>query len=202
MTAMLGYKGIEGLSSIIRASGDVMEMAARHIRASGVEGLDVLPSGPRPSNPAELLTSARLAELLAWTETVYDRVVIDSPPSLAASDSAVVGRMVDGVVLVVQPDKNRRRLVLRAAEGLTAMGVTLLGVVLNRVGADRDRGYYGYGGGYEYHYGYGGEEEPELRPTRLDGPAAVELPVPEPHYARPVATEDANPSGTVPRRVR
>ena len=89
---------------------------------------------------------------LAWAETVYDQILIDSPPALATSDTAVIGRLVDGAVVVVQPDKNRRRMVVRATESLTSLKIPLLGVIVNRVGAESDRGYYGYGSGYGYGY--------------------------------------------------
>ncbi|HIQ22664.1 MAG TPA: polysaccharide biosynthesis tyrosine autokinase [Planctomycetes bacterium] len=152
LTALLGLKGFQGLSTVLRSDRDVGELAAAHIRPSGLEGLDVLPSGPRPSNPAELLASPRLADLLAWAESVYDRVLVDSPPALAASDTAIIGRLVDGAMLVVQPEKNRRRLVMRAAESLTSLKINLLGVVINRLAPDKDGGYYGYDAGYDYQY--------------------------------------------------
>jgi len=158
LTALMGMRGIEGLSSIIGGTDDVVTMATHHIRASGVEGLDVLGSGPRPTNPAEMLADRRFAELLAWAETAYDHILIDSPPALATSDTAVIGRLVDGVVMVVQPDKNRRRLVIRAADSFATLKIPLLGVVVNRVGTEGDRGYYGYSGGYGYGAEYGGEE--------------------------------------------
>lgn len=158
LSGLLGLRGIDGLSTVIRGQGTAVELAATHIRASGVEGLDVLPAGTRPSDAAELLAQPRFAELLAWAETVYDQILIDSPPTLAASDTAVVGRLCDGAILVVQPEKNRRRLVLRAAESLTGVKIPLLGVVINRVAAQGDGSYYGYGGGYGCDYHYGAEE--------------------------------------------
>ncbi len=159
LTAMLDMRGMEGLSSVLRGDRDVAEMAARHTRRSGIEGLDVLPAGPRPNNPAELLTHMRFSELLAWAETVYDQILIDSPPALAASDTAVIGRLIDGVVLVVQPEKNCRRQVIRAAESFAALKIPMLGVVLNRLSDDDGRGYYGYGHGYGYTYDYRCDED-------------------------------------------
>ncbi len=169
LTALMGMRGIEGLSSIIRGQDDVIQMAAAHIRPSGIEGLDVLASGPRPSNPAELLTNPRFGELLAGTEAVYDQILIDSPPALATSDTIVIGRLVDGVVMVVQPEKNRRRTVMRAAESFANLKIPLLGVVVNRVGSENDRGYYGYSGyGYSYAPGYGMEEELSEQTARIE----------------------------------
>lgn len=157
LTSSMGMRNRPGLSGIVGASDDVMKMAASHVVPSGMEDLDFLPSGPRPSNPAELLTNPRFAQLLAWAETVYDRVLIDSPPALAASDTAVIGRLVDGVILVVQPDKNRRRIVLRTVDGLRSLGCRMLGIVVNRMTADTENGYYSYG--YGYGYGYGHDDE-------------------------------------------
>jgi capsular exopolysaccharide synthesis family protein len=195
LTAMLELRAAEGLSSIIRGSGNVAEMAAEHIRASGIEDLDVLPSGPRPSNPAELLSSPRFADLLGWAETVYDRILIDSPPALAASDTAVIGRLVDGVVLVVQPDKNRRRMVTRAAETLTGLKISLLGIVINRVDSEKDAGYYGYDRGYEYDYGAEREPHADGDPQPVDSAVGV-LQSPDPL----IENEASPPGGMVPRR--
>jgi len=174
LTSMMGMRGIEGLSSIIGGTDDVTTMAKHHIRASGVDGLDVLGPGPRPTNPAEMLADRRFAELLAWAETVYDQILIDSPPALATSDTAVIGRLVDGVVMVVQPDKNRRRLVIRAADSFATLKIRLLGVVVNRVGAEGDRGYYEYGGGYGYGADYAADESDQEEAERGQvGPDAI-----------------------------
>lgn len=196
LTTMLALRGTAGLSTVIRGQEDVPAMAMAHVRASGIEGLDVLPSGPRPPNPAELLASQRFSELLHWAEGIYDHILIDSPPALATSDAAVIGRLVDGVILVVQPEKNRRRSVLRAVESFLTLKINLLGVVINRVANHREGDYYGYGYGgyYGYHYGYdededeGGASREERRPTA------------EPrHRLRDV--EFSTSEGIVPRRV-
>ena len=154
MTSMLEMRGVDGLSRVLRGEEDVAAMALACIRASGIDGLDVLPSGARLSNPTEWLAGPRFSELLAWAETVYDQVLVDCPPLLVTSDVAVVGRLVDGLILVVQPDKNRRRQVVRSMETMFALKVPVLGVVINRVGSEHDRGYYGYSSGYGYGYGY------------------------------------------------
>ncbi|MCH8045822.1 MAG: polysaccharide biosynthesis tyrosine autokinase [Planctomycetes bacterium] len=161
LTKLLGLRGTTGLSSLLRSEEAVASMAAASICASGLDGLDVLASGPRPTNPAELLNGARFSELLAWAETIYDQILIDSPPALAASDSAVIGRIVDGVLLVVQPEKNQRRSVVRAADSFMSLGIDLIGVIINRASDEKDSDFYGYGG-YGYGnggYGYGGEED-------------------------------------------
>ena len=155
LTGLMGMKGQSGLSDLLVSDEPVSEQILQLLRKQSLEGLDFLPAGPRRPNPAEMLGGTRLADLLAWAESEYDQILIDSPPALAATDSSIIGRMVDGIVLVVQPKKNQRRLVMRAAEGLTDVGVNLLGVVVNRVGGDQEDKIYGYGSGYGYGYGYG-----------------------------------------------
>ena len=155
LTRMMGLKGMRGLSEVLRSDGEIGELAALHIQASGIEGLDILPSGPRPTNPHELLAGTRFSQFLAWAAGVYDQILIDSPPALATSDTAIIGRLVDGVVLVVQPAKNRRHLVTRVVESFSMLKIPVLGLVINRVGSDRDQGYYSYHSGYSYGYGYG-----------------------------------------------
>ena len=100
-----------------------------------------------------------MSEVIAWAESQYDQVLIDCPPVLAATDGAIVGRQIDGVVLVVQPEKNHRRLVIRAVEGLRSMQTTIIGVVANKVSIESEQGNYGYGYGYGYGYEYGSEDD-------------------------------------------
>jgi hypothetical protein len=107
-----------------------------------------------------LLGGSAFVELLAWAESCYDQVLVDCPPVLAVSDAQIIGRLVDGAILVVQPNKNHRRLVARACDSFVATGTTVLGVVANGLLPDAGRGY-GFGSGYgcEYRYGDGQEEE-------------------------------------------
>lgn len=204
LTAMLGMRGIEGLSTVIRCEDDLVRATQAHIRPSGLDGLDVLPSGPRPTNPAELLGSRRFSELLAWAETVYDQVFIDSPPTLATSDTAVIGRLTNAVVLVVQPAKNRRRMVMRCVEGFSVLRIPLLGLVVNRVGSARDGSYYGYGGycGYEYAYRYNADSEEDEKDSRLELAAAAQRSDSRAGEDEGERPDERRPSGRiVPRRV-
>jgi Mrp family chromosome partitioning ATPase len=99
---------------------------------------------------------------LAWAETVYHQILIDSPPILAASDSTIIGRMADGLVLVVQPAKNHRRMVLRAVDAIRSFGVQLVGVAVNRMSRDRERDDEGLDSAYREEYAgedYGDDPE-------------------------------------------
>lgn len=205
LTNLMDMRGPHGLSEILRSELDIGQMAKIHIRPSGVEGLDIIPSGPRPTDPAELLGSPRLSQLLAWAETVYDQILIDSPPTLATTDTAIIGRLVDGVILVVQPAKNRRRLVTRVIERLELMKIPLLGLVVNRTGNEADQSYYGYHSyGYGYGYGYGytseyGHDESSTTPEEdIDGnePAPVSS-----GTGRSRRDDDDSGTLTIPRRV-
>lgn len=172
LTNLMDMRGPHGLSEILRSEHDIGQMAKLHIRSSGIKGLDILPSGPRPADPAELLGSPRFSQLLAWAETVYDQILIDSPPTLATTDTAIIGRLVDGVVLVVQPAKNRRRLVTRVVERLNLMKIPLLGLIANRTGNENDHDYYGYhsyGYGYDSDYDYHEEDGHEESSESMTG---------------------------------
>lgn len=150
LTKLFGMRDGEGVTETIRNDEPIGTACRDRIRFSGIDKLDVLPCGARPTNPAELLGGPRMAELIDWASDSYDQVLVDCPPILAASDAAIVGRMADGMILVVQPDKNHRRTVLRAADGLAALKVNLVGVVANHLGDDKDNDYYGY----TYNYGH------------------------------------------------
>lgn len=153
LTALFDLKGQAGVTDILTASGDVGAVAERCVLRTALDTLDVIPAGPRRPDPAELLLGPNFAELLAWADSRYDQVLVDCPPILAVSDAQIAARLVDGVVLVVTPEKNHRRLVSRACGHFTSGGAPLVGVVANRISEQVGKGY-----GYGYGYGYGAEE--------------------------------------------
>jgi capsular exopolysaccharide synthesis family protein len=153
LTRLFELKGRLGLAELLRDDQHLATMVSHSIYRVASEGLDVLPSGTRPLDPTGLLGSARFADLLAWATAHYDQVLIDSPPMLVASDAAVVGRMAGGLMLVVQPQKNHRRLVVRAIEEARSVGLNLIGIILNRLTQETQHSYYGDGYGYGYGYG-------------------------------------------------
>ena len=156
MTQLLDLKGARGLSTILRDTKPIAESCLENIFNLGIENLDVMPSGPRPANPSELLASERFNDIIAWAETFYDQILVDAPPVLAVTDPAIIGRVVDGAVVVIRPDKNRRKMVLRAVESYRATGVNVIGIVANHIAGETDSDYgYGYGYGYGHEYGHG-----------------------------------------------
>lgn len=138
-----------GLASVI--NGDCELGAA--IRTISIENLSILPCGPRPQNPAELLTSPEFQTVIDQLRAQFDFVIIDTPPVLAVSDPAVVAPRVDGVLLVFRMTKKARPTAERAREQLAALGANVLGVIVNGTGRSKEDGY-GYGYGYNYGYGY------------------------------------------------
>ena len=148
------------------------------IQATEVENLWCMPTGPKPPNPSELLTSPRFQELLDTLRGQYDFILVDTPPILAVTDPSAVAARVDGVLLTIRISKKSRAVAVRAIETLNTLGAGVLGVVVNGVREERGYGYgrylygryrygygkkgygHGYGQGYGYGYGYGyGEKE-------------------------------------------
>jgi len=126
-----------GLSNILIGEGSLEECVA----SGPVPNLDVLGSGPMPPNPAELLATEAFTKLLTQTAKRYDQIIIDSPPVLLASDAAVVGSLVDGVVVVVRANVNTRGAARRACSMLSSVDAHIFGAVLNAARVTRG-GYF------------------------------------------------------------
>ncbi|OGP57654.1 MAG: hypothetical protein A2V67_18255 [Deltaproteobacteria bacterium RBG_13_61_14] len=159
---IFGLANTVGLSRLI-VEDLPLEQAVQ--RAEEYE-LDVIPCGPVPGNPAELLGSAAATRLLKELGRRYDRVVIDSAPLFNLTDSVVLSRSVDATLLVVWVGRTRPATVLRASEPIRQVGSNLIGCVLNHVeSGTQDYYYYGrYGYGYGYRYRYAeGEPEKQIR---------------------------------------
>jgi capsular exopolysaccharide synthesis family protein len=124
-----------GLSSLLM---DETLPAAAAVEESGVPGLLLLPSGPPPPSPSALLASTLMCERMAEFRAMVDLVVIDSPPTLAVSDPAVLAALVDGTIVVA----DARCAAAHVSETMSILeqaGAHVLGVVLNRVSSRRPR---------------------------------------------------------------
>lgn len=125
-----------------------------------IPNLSLLPCGPIPPNPAELISSSRMKDLLKTLATRYDHILIDSPPLINVTDPVILSSMVDGVILVVHGGKSPRAMVQRARQELLGVGAKIFGVVLNNVDLHRegyDAYYYYYN---RYYSGYGNDNRP------------------------------------------
>lgn len=117
------------------------------LQKTSIDNLTALTAGDIPPNPAELLGSEKMFEIVAQVRTQADLVILDSPPILAVTDSVVLAPRVDGVLLVLKPDVTQMAAARQAVEQLRRAGANLLGVVLNDV--DMQRSHYSY-----YYQGY------------------------------------------------
>jgi capsular exopolysaccharide synthesis family protein len=118
------------------------------LRPTHVEGLDVLPCGTLPVNPAELIESVRLGELVRSLRERYEYVLLDSPPAGGLVDASLLAGLVDGVLLVVEPRRFDWRVLRSTVRQLERSGARLYGVVLNKSAIDDHTAayrYYGYG---------------------------------------------------------
>jgi capsular exopolysaccharide synthesis family protein len=116
----------------------------RCIAETGIPNVYVLPSGPIPPNPAELVGSRQMSRLIEELHTHADVVLFDSPPVLACADALVLASQTDGVVFVVQSGSTRREEAKRALEMLRHADAKVLGGVLNKVHARSSEYYYYY----------------------------------------------------------
>jgi capsular exopolysaccharide synthesis family protein len=133
----LGISNAVGLTSVLAGHHDLLDVLVSYRH----EGLKVLPSGPRPPNPSEVLGSLQTTALLAKLSDRFDIVIVDAPPLLPVTDAAVLAAQADGTVLVVRHGRSRREEVVRALQVLRTVNARLLGVVLNRVPPGRVPGY-------------------------------------------------------------
>jgi capsular exopolysaccharide synthesis family protein len=136
-----------GLSTVLMGKATFDEA----VRPSGVENLDLLPCGPLPPNPSELLNSPAFGQLITSLCERYDQIVVDSPPVVPVTDSRILGAACDAVLLVLRAEKTTRRVAEHARDALVSVGATLVGAVVN----DTPRNQYGYYYDYRYRYGYG-----------------------------------------------
>ena len=143
-----------GLSSVLLDE----TLLGEAVRPTSVPGLSVLPCGPLPPNPAELLHTEKFRSLCIELSRRFDRVIFDSPPIGAVTDAQILSTAVDGVVLLAKAGKTTKDGVARARRALHDVGARVVGAVLNAVDLqDRSTGYYYYY--YERYGGYYGEKE-------------------------------------------
>jgi succinoglycan biosynthesis transport protein ExoP len=138
-----------GLSSYLAGVSSLDLITVPH---PAITNLAAIPTGPIPPNPADLLSSRRLSELIAELRTRYKFIVIDSPPIMAATDAVILSVSVDGVLLVVRSSDTPKEAFTRTRDLLAGVKCRVLGVVLNAVNASSPDYYYSY---RYYPYSYG-----------------------------------------------
>jgi non-specific protein-tyrosine kinase len=141
----LGVEGAVGVTSVLIGRVSLEDA----LQPWGNGSLMVLPSGPTPPNPSELLGSQGMAELISALEARADIVLVDAPPLLPVTDAAVLAKICDGALLIVRHGVTSREQVARAVESLRVVDAHLIGNVLNMAPA---KGPDAYGYGYAYRY--------------------------------------------------
>ena len=126
------------------SSAEMHQKLGQFLQKTSEPGLAVLTSGPIPPNPSELLGSNRMKKVLNILSSIFDVILLDSPPALAVTDAAVLSDQVDGVILVVNADSTRRNQLQQGVERLREINANLIGVVLNRLTPKSDGYYYYY----------------------------------------------------------
>jgi capsular exopolysaccharide synthesis family protein len=149
LAKLFQLEGSVGLTSVLLGRIELKEAVQEHHPS----GLSVLTSGTLPPNPAELLQSHAMQQLLDDARRDWDVIVLDAPPLLPVTDAALIAAQADGAVVVVRQGRTTRDQLNTSMERLAAVGARPLGITLNMV-AQRGRRGYGYG----YGYGYGPEQ--------------------------------------------
>jgi succinoglycan biosynthesis transport protein ExoP len=151
----LGSGKYAGLSSYLAGVSSLDLVCVPH---PSIPNLVAIPTGPLPPNPADLLSSYKLAEAIAELRTKFKFIVIDSPPVMAATDAVILSVQADGVLLVVRSGETPKEAFTRTRDLLQSVKCRILGVVLNAVDLSSPDYYYSYRY-YPYSYGYGPQEK-------------------------------------------
>jgi succinoglycan biosynthesis transport protein ExoP len=159
---LYGIKSRGGLSTLISGSDKVDDVV---LPCPEVPNLWILPAGPIPPQPAELLGSAIMKDYIARWRDVFDHVIIDTPPCLSVTDAVLLSPEADRVILVARSGKTTKAALRQACDLLLQVNAKVMGIVLNALDRHSADGYYqyGYGGRYANHYYH--EESPEDQQT-------------------------------------
>ena len=155
-------KNDEGLSTLIIKKSSM----AKSVKSNVINNLDLLPSGPIPPNPSELLASNSFKQLLEQFSGNYDYVIIDTPPINVVSDAMVMKGSISGIMLVIRYAMTTYEELANCMKQIELAKVNMLGFVMNDVHHNHSSAYYNYKykykkygyGGYGYGYGYYGEK--------------------------------------------
>jgi len=138
--------------------------------APTLPNLDVLPAGTPPPNPAELLASTNMRDVLAELRDKYDHIVLDTPPTLSVTDAVVLSPRADAIVLVIRSGSTTKQALRRSRDILMQVNARVSGVLLNAVDLSSPDYYYyyEYQGKYAQYYradeASSDEEDPEAEP--------------------------------------
>jgi succinoglycan biosynthesis transport protein ExoP len=158
--------GDPGLTNVLVGEATLDDVA----KPTRVENLWAVPAGLTPPNPADILHSERFGRFIEELAARFDRVIVDSPPIVAVTDSAIVSRVMDGTVFVVRAFKTSKHLSGQGLRALRDVGSRVIGVVLNAVNLNRQEySYY-------YHYNYYGRHGYSTTPSEPEADTQTAAP--------------------------
>ena len=148
---LFGLPNKTGLTNLLLSK----ENSAAFIQETGIPNLRLITSGPLPPNPAEMLHSERMKQLLGWLHEIADFVILDSPPVLAVTDSVLLAQIASTTLLVIEAGKTRHQALALAIRQLEAVEAHIAGLLINKLDPRRSGYYYNYyyKANYEYHEG-------------------------------------------------
>jgi len=143
---VFGIDSQQGMSTFLAGTSDLAPL----IQQTEIDNLFVIPAGPIPPNPAELLSSLRMHQSLELLKEYFDHIVIDTPPLLTVADARILSNLLDGVILVVRSGDTPRQILLQAQKSLQLIKAKILGILIND--ADLTSADYYYYSKYYYYY--------------------------------------------------
>jgi polysaccharide biosynthesis transport protein len=147
----LGLGPRTGLSNVLTGSATLQQAI---VRSSILPSLFILPAGTPPPNPAELLASSNMKDVLAELREEYDHIVVDTPPTLSVTDAVVMSTRADAVVLVIRCGQTTKQALRRSRDLLMQVNARVCGVLLNAVDLSSPDYYYYYEYQGKYHHYY------------------------------------------------
>lgn len=155
-----------------------------------VRGVDILPAGPLPPNPAELLDSQRMLDLLNWATAEYDRVIVDTPPAAIVADALPLIKRVDRMLVVVRLDRTERDAAEHLREQLTIAEAPVIGLVVNGAPPQSDDSYYR---SPTINDSFAAIHEKLASSSRAEGSTQTEVPAPPEPTSEPARPPEQNP---------
>jgi capsular exopolysaccharide synthesis family protein len=137
-----GIKNGEGLTNILTGEKDLKKISI--CEKQDIPNLYIMTSGPIPPNPAEILSSNKMCQLLEHLKKEYDMVIIDTPPVGQVTDAAILAGITDGVLLVVASSQTRIDMAKRAKKALEGVNAHVIGTILTKLELNRSTYYYYY----------------------------------------------------------
>ncbi len=136
----LDISAAQGVTNYLSSNAELEPL----IQQLAIPNLSAIASGPIPPNPAELLSSLKMKEMLQTLSKSFDHIIIDSPPIMNVTDPIILSTLVDGAIMVIHSGKTTRAVVQRSRQELLSARAKIFGIVLNNVNFRRE--------GYDYHY--------------------------------------------------